>query len=682
MSTDPRAEPSRFRLDVEGLRAVAIGTVLAYHAGIKLVPGGFVGVDVFFVISGFLITGLLVRETETTGRLSLAGFYARRAKRLLPAAALVLVVTAGLVMTVGNVVDRRVFGGDIVAAAAYVLNWRLADRSVDYLAEGVGESPVQHFWSLSVEEQFYVLWPLLLLLVAVVARRRKLAIRPLMALGLLAIVVPSLVWSIVYTADNAAVAFFVTPTRLWELGLGGLAAVCAAWWTRIPAGIAIVLGYGGLAAITASALLVKASDPWPGALALVPVAGTVAVIVAGSAGAAPRVLSWRPAVWVGGLSYSLYLWHWPLLVAAEWQWGALGQKQGLLVVAFAFLPAWLSYRLLEQPIRRSARLAGSTPLTLSLGATFTAIGVVAGLLLAHTVAQHQPSSDEAPGGRSLTWTDGAITGVSSIRKAPDDLTPDPQAAADDVPSQYGKGCQAALLSAKPVPCIYGEQEPKFSVVIAGDSKALQWGDTLNKIGAERRWRTEFLTKSACAFADAYRDVQGAAPSCRAFNEAVLAKILAHPPDAVIVSQRHGAATGADGTLDEQTMVDGLVRMWSKLTKRGIPVIALLDNPAPVGVPEGEVYRCVAEHRDSLEVCAFSKAGGIASSSVPTMRAAAKRVKGVTDVDMSDALCTATVCPPVIGDVLVYRQGSHITNTFALSLQEFLSRRLQPLVEAG
>jgi peptidoglycan/LPS O-acetylase OafA/YrhL len=678
-----RAEPTRFRPDIEGLRAVAIGTVLAYHAGIKVVPGGFVGVDVFFVISGFLITGLLVREVETTARVSFGRFYARRAKRLLPAASLVLVVTTALVLAVGNVVDRRVFGGDIVAAAGYVLNWRLAARSVDYLAEGVGMSPVQHFWSLSVEEQFYVVWPLLLLLVTLVARRRRSAVRPLMALALVGIVVPSLAWSVVYTTQNPAQAFLVTPTRLWELGLGGLVAVCATWWTRIPRHIAILLGYGGLFAIGASALLVKATDPWPGALALAPVLGAAAVIIAGATGAAPRLLSWRLAVWVGALSYSLYLWHWPLLIAAQWQWGELGQAKSLLVVAFVFLPAWLSYRYLEDPIRRSHRLSQSTTLTLALGASFTAIGVVAGLVLALLVpgSSDQAAAKGVVGGRSLTWSDGKITGITPMTKAPKTLTPQPQAATEDMPSAYAQGCQAAPLSPTPVVCEYGKKDSRRRVVVAGDSKALQWSDALRRIGTERHWRIDIVTKSGCAFADAYRDVQGTAPSCRTFNESALAKILAHPPDAVLVSQRHRDATGPDGSMDEQTMINGLVRMWSTITNRGIPIIVLLDNPAPVGVPGGEVYRCVADHLDSLEACSFSRGRGTESSGSPTLRAAAKRVKGVTVVDMSDALCTPKICPPVIGGVLVYRQGSHITNTYALSIQEFLARRLRPLVES-
>ncbi|HEV6955624.1 MAG TPA: acyltransferase, partial [Promicromonospora sp.] len=219
-----RATPEKsigpgFRPDIEGLRAVAIGLVLLYHGGLDQLTGGFVGVDVFFVISGFLITGLLIRELEKSGRISLPRFYARRAKRLLPATALVLVVTAVLTWLTVSVIEWRTFGLDIVSAAAYVVNWRLAARSVDYLAEDVGVSPVQHFWSLAVEEQFYIVWPLLLVVIAWWVRRRATArLRAVMTAGILLIAVPSFAYSIYLTQANPSAAFFVTPTRLWEMG--------------------------------------------------------------------------------------------------------------------------------------------------------------------------------------------------------------------------------------------------------------------------------------------------------------------------------------------------------------------------------------------------------------------------------------------------------------------------------
>src|SRR5690625_1620526 len=226
MSRPTHTPSSAFRPDIEGMRAVAIGLVLIYHAGLSQLPGGFVGVDVFFVISGFLITGLLIREIERTGRISLRRFYARRAKRLLPATGVVLIATSLLTWLTISAVEWRDFGLDIVASALYVVNWQLASRSVDYLAEDVGLSPVQHFWSLAVEEQYYIVWPLLLAVLAwSLKRRRSVNVRRSMSVAIALLIIVSFASSIYFTSDDPARAFFITPTRLWELGIGAAVAI-------------------------------------------------------------------------------------------------------------------------------------------------------------------------------------------------------------------------------------------------------------------------------------------------------------------------------------------------------------------------------------------------------------------------------------------------------------------------
>lgn len=678
----PAARATRFRPDIEGLRAVAIGSVLLYHAGIVAMPGGFVGVDVFFVISGFLITGQLVREVERTGRVSLIRFYARRARRLLPAAALVLVATAGLVLALGNIVDRRVFGGDIVAAAVYVENWRLADRAVDYLAEGVSVSPVQHFWSLSVEEQFYIVWPLLLILVAFLARRFRWPARAVMAAGLVAIVVPSFAWSVIMSTASPANAFFVTTTRLWELGVGGLIAVGAALWPRLPKTFAVLLGWGGIAAILAGALLLDESATWPGHLALVPVLGTAAVIVAGATASAPRILGSRLMVWIGGLSYSLYLWHWPLLVAGTWVWGELGQKRGLLLVALAFIPAWLSYKLVENPVRRIAQEQWSPRTTLSVGLNLTAVTVIAGLLLVIAVPRDQPSLPQGSESRVGAAALSAEGVARELQENADGVAPKPQDATSDVPKAYADGCQADPEVTTPRFCPGGNPDGKIRIVLAGDSKALQWADVIDKIAMSRNWRLDIATKSACGFADAIRPGFNDAPykACGEYNTSLLDALLADPPDAVVVSQRHSTAFDATGELTSSAMTDGLARTWTTLEEHGIDVIALLDNPPPASTPEGDIYRCVAAHIDDLDACAFARDDAIARSGSVALLAAAQRTEAVDVIDLTDVLCNDTYCPPVINDVLVYRQGSHITNTYALSARTLIEDRLAPLVE--
>src|SRR5690606_19603836 len=248
---------------------------------VRQVPGGFVGVDVFFVVSGFLITGLLIREAERTGRVSLVQFWARRAKRLLPASALTLAVTAVGAWLIAPATHWREFGGDIAAAALYFVNWRFAAQAIDYNAEVAGVSPVLHFWSLAVEEQFYIVWPLLVVAVALLVRKtRRLPLRSALAATILAVIVPSFVWSVAYTGSNPDGAFFITTTRLWELGIGASVAIGANLWPRIAPAIATMLGWSGAVAILLAALTFSSETAWPGAGALAPTLGAAAVIVA------------------------------------------------------------------------------------------------------------------------------------------------------------------------------------------------------------------------------------------------------------------------------------------------------------------------------------------------------------------------------------------------------------------
>ncbi|MGK3953417.1 acyltransferase family protein [Microbacterium sp. I2] len=681
---------SQFRPDIEGLRAVAVGSVLLSHAGMQFAPGGFVGVDVFFVISGFLITSLLLREVERTGSVSMARFYARRARRLLPAAALVLVVTAVLIWLTASPVDWSTSGADIVAAALYVENWLLAARSVDYLAEGITASSVQHYWSLSVEEQFYVVWPLLLLIVVLIVRKSRWNLRAVMGAGLALIVLPSLVWSVIATDSSPESAYFMTTTRLWELGVGALVAVGVGLWAKLPTIAARSIGWAGLAAILAAVLLIDTSARWPGSLALVPVLGTAAVIVAGTAdqGGSARLLGLRPMVWVGGLSYSLYLWHWPLLIAAGNLFGSPGQKVGLIVMAASFIPAWLSNRFVENPIRFSKRLSQSTAMSLSVGVNFTAIAVVAGLLLILAVPSTPTTSPEtsAPrGGATLTFDADSVRGVK-LAGTLSTMIPAAAAATKDVPTSSVDGCSRGFDAVDPKPCSIGAEHGEVTIVVVGDSKIQQWADVLGKIAREQGWRMFLATKAACAFSDGLRELSEGEPyvACPQYNKALMNQVLQLAPDAVITSQRHSTAY-LPGTTEysKDEMRDALVRTWTTLEDHSIDVIALLDNPAPSGVRPGggEIYKCVTEV-DDLADCAFDRQLGSKQSGSVALLAAAEKVPEVDVVDMTDAICNKTTCPPIVGDVLVYRQGSHLTNTYLRSLEPILSMRLEPLVKAS
>lgn len=339
------------RLDIEGMRTIAVGSVLIGHAGVPFMAGGFVGVDVFFVLSGFLITGLLAREVSRTGRVSLTNFWARRMKRLLPASATVLAFSALITYLYLPITQRKDFGGDIVSAALYVVNWRLADRGVDYLAEDVGKSPVQHYWSLAVEEQFYVVWPILMLLIGVFAAKRWKQ-GAFVVLGIAT--VASFAYSVQQTADSPATAYFVSTTRIWELGLGALLALAATRVEQIPGLLRAIGGWVGIAMIVYAVFVFDESTTWPGTNALVPTIGAALMIASGlrtTPYSPQRLLSLAPMVWIGGLSYSIYLWHWPMLIAAQAERPDMRLRYLLLLMVLSVVPAYLSNRFIENPVR-------------------------------------------------------------------------------------------------------------------------------------------------------------------------------------------------------------------------------------------------------------------------------------------------------------------------------------------
>ncbi|MDP9434617.1 MAG: acyltransferase, partial [Actinomycetota bacterium] len=364
----------RRRHDVEGLRGVAVLAVLLFHAGVPGLDGGYVGVDVFFVLSGFLITGLLWAELSGTGRLSLLAFWARRARRLLPASVLVLVVTAGAASALLSPLRARSVLGDAVASALYAANHRFAAASTDYLADTGAPSPLLHYWSLGVEEQFYVVWPLLVVLSARLARGRR-APRAVATSLVLALAATSFAWCSLLTVRSQPWAFFSLPSRAWELAAGGAVALAVPLLRRMPAAVAVVLGWAGMLALGLAVRALGPETAFPGTAALLPVLGAVAVVGAGcrpTRHGAQRLLDRAPLRWAGRLSYSWYLWHWPVLVLAAEVAGPLSLLTRLALVGASGLLAAVTLAVLEDPVRRSALLARRPALGLAGAGALTA----------------------------------------------------------------------------------------------------------------------------------------------------------------------------------------------------------------------------------------------------------------------------------------------------------------------
>ncbi|MCR6648038.1 MAG: acyltransferase [Cellulomonas sp.] len=676
--------PPGFRRDIQGLRAVAVVLVLLYHAGVPGLPGGYVGVDVFFVISGFLITGLIVREIERSGRLSLTRFYARRARRLLPATALVFVAVAAVTVAVLPVSQWRAVAGDMVASALYVVNWRFAELSVDYLAADTASSPLQHFWSLAVEEQFYVVWPLLIVALLWWSRRRSgVPSRGRLALGLLVIALPSLAWSVHLTAADPGRAYFVTTTRLWELTVGALLAVGLTRVGRLPLVVRVALGWVGIAAIAAAAVLFDVRTPFPGIAALVPVLGAAAVIAAGTGDGRGRLapLELAPMQDVGALSYSLYLWHWPVLIGAQAFWGTPGEPlrvpTALLAIGFSVVPAWLAYRTVEQPFHTSPLLAAPRR-ALAAGLVCILVGLVAAGALTFTadrrLAAEQAKADASeqahPGARLFGPAEPPADWQPDDR-SPLGFVPTPSLIGEDVGALDGDKCIGVVRAEDVETCEYGDPAGP-TVAVVGDSKMHQWLDALQRIADRRGWHLVTMLQSACPFARATVIDRENAPNeaCDAVNAKRIDAVLADDDiDHVLLSQASQVACVSADSCAHQSrklMRTAISDVLTDLAEAGRHPVVVADNRKP----DTDMIACVASHEDDVSACEFR----LPDEKRATLLQAAERT-GTPVVDLQPWITPGNHGWPVIGGVTVYRQGSHITATYAVSLTDLLEKEL-------
>src|SRR5215469_4072843 len=461
-----------FRPDIQGLRALAVTMVLIYHLYPSLLPGGFVGVDVFFVISGYLITGQLWRGVQRTGKVALVEFWGRRARRLVPAAALVLAVTWLLSRLVLPATQLANTAQQIRASALYFQNWQLAHDAVDYLKSSDAASPVQHFWSLSVEEQFYLVWPLLFLAAGLLARRHAGRTRHVTVACLAAVLVAgSLAFSIYDTRTDPAAAYFVTTTRMWELGMGGLLVLMP---ERLGSAVGRQgwLGWAGLGMVLASPFALRGTAAFPGAIALLPTAGAALLIAGGSAGARlgpARLMSLRPLVFLGGISYSLYLWHWPLIVLyTNYVGRPVSPRSGPVLAAVAVLLSWLTKVTVEDPVRLSRIFAGHN--WRSVSSALAAV-VPAGLVSVYLVTL--PATWNGALGTNYPGAAALANPARHVR--PEPVRPPLASLQAAIPQYWQQGCLDGEHVPAPKVCIYGDTtSPVLTVALVGDSVAGNW----------------------------------------------------------------------------------------------------------------------------------------------------------------------------------------------------------------
>jgi peptidoglycan/LPS O-acetylase OafA/YrhL len=703
-----------FRGDIEGLRAVAILLVLLWHAGVPLISGGYVGVDVFFVISGFLITGRLMRDVVKTGRVSLLGFYAARVERLLPAATLTLYTVLLLMYVSMPDVRWQDTTSDVIASAFYVVNWTLAGRSVDYLGAERAPSAVQHFWSLAVEEQFYLIWPLLLLIaVLIIKRRREHALSRLRRTLLRSLAViggVSLIWSIIMTFTDPGPAYFVTTTRMWELALGAAVAVAVPILPRLSRVDARYLAWAGIVAIALAATLFSSSTPFPGFAAALPTLGAAAVIAAGSLAVPDRsvtadpltpppggIRSWsigpthwldtRPMRAIGGLSYSLYLWHWPLLVIFAANFGPLPWPAGLAVTALSVIPAYAAYRIIETPIRRWHLLTRPPTNAIVAIGICALVAATAGLLTLIPQQRGRPPVLDAmhlPDIGAVVLAESPRGDAKGVPVDKADFTPSAAGARTDLPPIDKDKCFADANQVELKYCQYGPDKAAVTAVLLGDSHAAQWSSALKPIAETLGWRLRVYTKSACPYLRTDITVAGEKrlyEECSQWNDRIHAMLTADRPTLVFVTSsdfdvlKDGRAqTGEAG---RGARIEAQHATWAELSQQRLTTIVIRDNPhAPFDIPE-----CVSRNTDHLLKCAFPRDAAISGIGAD-QAAATVGLDGVHLIDLTDAICPDDQCPAVIGGVLIYRDSHHVTGTYVVSLTPRMFKAIRSIVPAS
>jgi len=607
---------------IQALRALAALLVLIYHA--KWLDGGYIGVDIFYVTSGFLITGLLVRELDSTNSLSLISFYARRTKRLLPASFLVIFATgvAGYIFLPASM--RESFGRDLIAASTYISNFLFALWENDYQNLNSTPSPFIHFWSLAVEEQFYLFWPFFILILFRIGKHRA------VFFGIVATLASSFIFSL-YLTDRAPIwAFYILPTRAWELAAGALLVFLPELKKARP-----LLAPSAFATLAIATVIFNEATPFPGTAALAPVIATVLLLASRSKW--PLFIDFvaqsRFTQWLGAISYPLYLWHWPLLVIPAIYLGEeLTTAQTILLLAITIVLAGLTHKFVEEPMRE---IKLSHRGVLSFAAIATSISVLVGGL---TVMQHS----------------NAITINGSVTVSLDEVRLKPLINYD--------GCHISMGQTVSPRCEYGDITSKQTIVLYGDSHAAQWFPALDLIGKKRGIKIVSLTKSACPSAEVIKELssQYDVADCQAFRDSSIARIQKIKPLAVILAGMQPFTAPYSDESAKSWWLKGERVAFNRIKGATAFPIYLTDTPLPrVDIPD----------------CLVAGRGDSCDTSRPVD---AEVAAGLIPINPTPWLCTEK-CPAVMDGIIAYRDHSHLS----VAMSKHLAKELEmSLVRLG
>lgn len=650
----------KYRPDIQGLRAVAIMMVVSMHCGILDIHGG---VDVSFVLSGFLIGSQLLAEIGKTGKVSLSKFWARRFRRLAPGAAFTIVVVGVLSWLYASPFRFREYMDDGLTASLSVINWRLAENGTDYFANDGTQSPYQHFWSLGIEEQFYLAAPIVLVVAAWLSRavfRNRL----LVGVVLMAVVGGSFYVGYTQTTTNQPLAYFGTHARIWELTIGVLLALWAPFLSRMPRGLAALVSWLGLGTALVTGLLITEHTPLPGYAVAGPVLGASMIIAGGCANprfGAEKLLDNPVFDFIGKVSYGWYLWHWPLLILwthmIDWEFGYADRFR---VAVLSFLCAIAMHFIVEKRFRENVKLVVRPWRGILTGGTLTATSAVA-MVVALQVPLNL-SIGTAGTAAALT----GFTGTDSVEQAVRERS-EPKVSQNTLlksPDDRGDhGCIDQLLVTSFTPydeCVIGDPTSDRTMVLLGDSHAYQWGNAFDALGRELNVKVVTVIKSGCS-PEAYKitreDLGREYTECPQWRKTALAYIKKLKPDVIAVANRVQYTTVREGAEDT----------FRALKATGAELVYLTDTPKPTfSVPD-----CLAEQSDNPAECALRAETAV---DLPEFRKLEREVAeeyGATVINTLPAFCADGYCPAVIGGHVVYWDNSHMTGGYAESLVPFL-----------
>ena len=671
------------------------------HAAVGPFHGGFIGVDVFFVISGYLITSLLLREADLTGHISLSSFYARRARRILPAALLVTLATILLSVLYLDGARALSVGEQAIWVTFFAANIKFAAEETDYFAEGAPASPLQHYWSLAVEEQYYLFWPLILIgALALLAGWLKGPRRAAIAV-LLVIIAASFAWSVHLTAQDPTAAYFSTPARAYELAIGALAAAVtpylSRWWRVYTPFVLALASWVGVGMVGYSALAYTPQTPFPGSAAAVPVVGTALLLLGGREGVAAwgpqRALSVLPMRMVGDWSYSFYLWHWPVIIVARYQFGGISGWRGLAVLGIALALSAATYYWVETPFRtrkfwskRRARALLLYPATVAI------------VLPSVAVADHVVRSGSNDGGAAITVTNygqddpdeprrfsddpyvalvqASVLAAENEMEMPGGLRPSPLDLNDSVASV--DDCPYFDIKTKDLElCPRGDTDGDKQLVLIGDSHARQWIPALEQIAEEHGYVAYFLVREGCPAADvvAWKKTGGGSVGCTEFQDWAVEMVQDLEPELTVLAtdanergfaDAEGNQVGDDAGI-EAMLESGLVDTIEQVSPSSGKTVVIGDPPIHTVSP----VECITKDDPTLLGCLAPPE----ERSIRMMRATERAAKtaGADFIYTADWFCARDLCPTVIGQLITHRDEEHITVDYAEYLAPELAR---------